>query len=172
MLSPLPHIDVYRGQAYLIDVMNSRCVTADLSESISNGHTVISHSVVFDHKGSSHLVFPSFYALGDASLLAFDTGLTGAERNGEYSYAPRYSMYVLHSGEKIKDYEFSVYNILTLIIKMNGRIITGIAVETCVYTVNQKSRTRQRCFNGNSGGSDDTRGAADGYAECIGTADP
>lgn len=105
MLSPLPHIDVYRGQAYLIDVMNSRCVTADLSESISNGHTVISHSVVFDHKGSSHLVFPSFYALGDASLLAFDTGLTGAERNGEYSYAPRYSMYVLHSGEKIKDYE-------------------------------------------------------------------
>lgn len=28
--------------------------------------------------------------------------------------------------EKLKDYEFSVYNILTLIIKMNGRIITGI----------------------------------------------
>ena len=28
--------------------------------------------------------------------------------------------------EKLKDYEFSVFNILTLIIKMNGRIITGI----------------------------------------------
>lgn len=28
--------------------------------------------------------------------------------------------------EKFKDYEFSVYNILTLIVKMNGRIITGI----------------------------------------------
>ena len=28
--------------------------------------------------------------------------------------------------EKLKDYEFSVYNILTLIIKMNGRIMTGI----------------------------------------------
>lgn len=28
--------------------------------------------------------------------------------------------------DKLKDYEFSVYNILTLIIRMNGRIITGI----------------------------------------------
>lgn len=28
--------------------------------------------------------------------------------------------------EKLKDYEFSVFNILSLIIKMNGRIITGI----------------------------------------------
>ena len=28
--------------------------------------------------------------------------------------------------ERLKDYEFSVYNILTLIIKMNGKIITGI----------------------------------------------
>lgn len=30
------------------------------------------------------------------------------------------------SVEKLKDYEFSVYNILTLIIKMNGRIINGV----------------------------------------------
>ena len=105
MLSPLPHLDVYQGQALLIDVMNSRYYSADLSESLSSGHAVISHTVVLEHKGSSHIVLPTFYSLGESSLLAFDTGLTGTERNGEYSYAPRYSLYDLNSGKIIKAYE-------------------------------------------------------------------
>jgi len=105
MLSPLPYMDIYEGHVYLVDVMNSKLFDADLSESLSRRQTVIKQTVVLEHESASRTVFPSFYAIDGSNLLAFDTGLTGAELDGEYSYAPRYLRYDLLTGKKVQEYE-------------------------------------------------------------------